>query len=167
LQAYFKRLVARTEKTGQNRFAMATVCMVRFDPGLAKRIEQDEITFLSAKRFNECGTTACIGGHMAMVPEFRRKGLRLFLNAVHTRAVSYIDGDVVEVDANQNPVNDDMSEIGSKYLGISVYEASMLFFSDLDQTDPRYGLDQITKLVEKYREGRGDQQIARRKQRKT
>jgi hypothetical protein len=162
LRNYMRRLVTREKETGQSQFDMAQ--WGRLTNGAAQKLLAKypdgvpEPVYLKPSEFNECGTSACLLGHMTMIPEFRRQGLRLMLdyvmeqkNVPRSNPRRFVGGaSVVRIDKDEDSHSDETpDELGARYLGITEGEAHGLFFGS-NTTKAKAGLKAVQRLVDAY-----------------
>ncbi len=93
-------------------------------------------SLVTPEKINECGTTACLLGHAATMPEFRRRGLRMtVLNLyddfdIHGRANgrANIGTNLCLYDEHTGQrITDDPFKAGAKFFGLSRTEVLRLF----------------------------------------
>jgi len=100
---------------------------------LAERLEQLKPRQFEMGNFGTrtaCGTSACVAGHAAMIPIFKRLGLRL----VFVGPLTDGNGDWWEDGRVEFLKNGGSFEFGQTILGLTHDQCSQLFFGDWSHT---------------------------------
>lgn len=92
----------------------------------------EEHQFVTNNQINVCGTTACLLGHAAAMPEFRKRGLKLFVSAIkHNGNQGQIYGNVHLYDEHTNrQLTTSSFESGMIFFGLTQQESYDLFSND-------------------------------------
>lgn len=120
---------------------------------------------VTANALNVCGTTACLLGHAATMPEFRKRGLKLVVYDVDTSydydGDRYIESGKADIcggvhlydEGSDYLLTDDAIEAGMEFFGLTSEDANALFTTrgydglEYDEVKPYHTIDLIIAML--------------------